>query len=138
MGFSEIASLGEMGLSYQGAAVVTTSAFVKQHENLVRRFTKAFVEGIHFYKSNKEASIRSVGRFMQLKDREALEETYQHYALMMTPSVPYPSVEGIQNILSDLERENPKAKPTDPREFLDLRFVKELETSAFISQLYGK
>jgi ABC-type nitrate/sulfonate/bicarbonate transport system substrate-binding protein len=138
MGFLEIASLGELGLAYQGAAVVTTSAFVKQHEDLVRRFAKAFVEGIHFYKTNKEASIRSIGRFMQLKDREALEETYQHYALKMTPSVPYPSVEGIRNILSDLERENPKAKTADSRDFLDLRFVKELEASGFISQLYGK
>lgn len=138
MGFFEIASLGEPGLAYQGASVVTTSAFVMQHEDLVRRFAKAFVEGIRFYKTNKEASIRSIGRFMQLKDREALEETYHHYALKMTPSVPYPSVEGMQNILSDLERENPKAKTANSREFLDLRFVKELEASGFISQLYGK
>ena len=138
MGFNELAAMADLGLNYQGASVVTTGSYMKQREEVVKRFVKAMVEGIHFYKTQKEASMRSIARFMQLKDHEAIEETYAHYAVKMTPTAPYPSLEGMRIILQGLERENPKAKGADAREFVDARFVKELEESGFFKQLYGK
>jgi hypothetical protein len=34
--------------------------------------------------------------------------------------------------------DNPKAAGADPKEFFDNRFVKELEESGFVQELYGR
>ncbi|HWP57987.1 MAG TPA: ABC transporter substrate-binding protein [Candidatus Acidoferrales bacterium] len=137
-GLHELASLADLKLDYLGTCLVTTRARIQRNENLVRRFVKAFVEGIHFYKTQKEASLRSIAKFTKLKEAAALEEAYQTYALKFMERVPYPAIKGVEAILEDLAKTNPKARAADPKSFVEPRFLKELEDSGFIAQLYGK
>jgi hypothetical protein len=104
----------------------------------VRRFSKALVEGIHFYKTQKEASLQSIAKFTKLTDRSALEEAYNTYAIKYMSRVPYPNLKGVETILEDLAKTNPKAKGADPRRFIEPRFLKEIEDSGFVAQLYKK
>jgi hypothetical protein len=39
-------------------------------------------------------------------------------------------------LLDDLALKNPKAANADPKDFVDLSFIKELDSSGFIKQLY--
>lgn len=41
-------------------------------------------------------------------------------------------------MLDDLAPHNPEAAAADPKAFVDLSFVKELEASGFIKQLYKR
>jgi ABC-type nitrate/sulfonate/bicarbonate transport system substrate-binding protein len=118
--------------------LVTTRARIQRNENLVRRFVKAFVEGIHFYKTRKEPSLRSIAKFTKLQDAAALEEAYNAYAIKFMARVPYPTTKGVEAILEDLAKTNPKARGADPRQFVEPRFLKELEDGGFVGQLYGK
>jgi hypothetical protein len=52
--------------------------------------------------------------------------------------VPYPNLKGVETILEDLAKTNPKAKGADPRRFIEPRFLKEIEDSGFVAQLYKK
>jgi len=45
-------------------------------------------------------------------------------------------LEGIRNILEPLAQTDPKAKAAKPEDFVDMRFVKELDDSGFIADLY--
>lgn len=137
-GLIELASLGDLGLDYLGTSLATTRQAIQKKENLVRRFVRAIVEGIHFYKTQKEASIQSISRFTKLTDRAALEEAYNTYAIKYMARVPYPSLKGVEAILDDLAKTNPKAKGADPKRFIEPRFLKELEDSGFVTQLYKK
>lgn len=137
-GFNEIASLADLGLDYLGTCLVTTRALIKKNENLVRRLVKAIVEGIHFYKTQKEASLRSISKFTKLTDTAALEEAYNAYAIKFMQRVPYPALKGVETILEDLGKKNPKARAVDPSGFVEPRFLKELESSGYVAQLYGK
>jgi ABC-type nitrate/sulfonate/bicarbonate transport system substrate-binding protein len=135
-GLKELAFLGDLGIDYLGTSVVATRSMIQKNPNFVQRFVKAFAEGIYYYKTNKEPSIRSLAKFTKLNDRLALEEAYGTYALKLLPQVPYPSTKGIEVILEDLGQKNPKARNLDPRRFSDPRFLKDLEDSGFIAQLY--
>jgi NitT/TauT family transport system substrate-binding protein len=137
-GLIELASLGDLGLDYLGTSLATTRQTIQKKESLVRRFVRAIVEGIHFYKTQKEASIQSISRFTKLTDRTALEEAYNTYAIKYMARVPYPSLKGVEAILDDLAKTNPKAKGADPKRFIEPRFLKELEDSGFVTQLYKK
>ena len=138
VGLNELASLADLGLDYLGTCLVTTRTRIQKNENLVRRFVKAFIEGIHLYKTQKEASIRSIARFTKEKDRVALEEAYNTYAVKFMARVPYPAQKGVETILEDLGKGNPKARGADPKRFIEARFLKEVEDSGFVAQLYGK
>jgi hypothetical protein len=48
----------------------------------------------------------------------------------------YPSIPGLQMALDLLAEENPKAKSARPDEFVDTRFIKELDESGYSDGLY--
>ena len=48
----------------------------------------------------------------------------------------YPTLEGIKNILEPLAKTDPKAKTSEPEDFVDMSFIKELDESGFIADLY--
>jgi hypothetical protein len=52
------------------------------------------------------------------------------------PRKQYPTIEGIKNILEGLADTDPKAKTARPEDFMDARFVKELDESGFTDNLY--
>ncbi|MGH7829717.1 MAG: ABC transporter substrate-binding protein, partial [Candidatus Binatia bacterium] len=137
-GYNELAALADLGLDYLGTCLVTTRTRIQKNEELVRRLVKAFVEGIHFYKTQKEASLGSIAKFMKEKDRSALEEAYHAYAVKFMARVPYPNLKGVEAILQDLANRNPKARGADPKTFVEPRFLKELEDAGLVTQLYGK
>lgn len=136
-GYAELASLADLGLDYLGTCLVTTRSYSRSQPDIARRFVKAVIEGIHFYKTNKQASIQSIAKFMRSKDSEALEETYDQYALKLLDRTPYPTIKGIETILEDMAKGNPKVKGVDARSFVDPHFIKELEDSGYIGKLYG-
>jgi NitT/TauT family transport system substrate-binding protein len=137
-GLHEMAFLSDLGLDYLGTCLATTRQTIQRKEAIVRRFVRAMMEGVAFYKSQKEASIQSISRFTKLKDRAALEEAYGTYAVKFMPRVPYPSLKGVETILEDLGKTNSKARGADPRRFVEPRFLKELEDSGIVAQLYGR
>ena len=137
-GFNELAFLGDLGLDYLGTCLVTTRRYIQRNERVVRRLVQAFVEGIHFYKSRKEESLKSIAKFTRLKDRAALEEAYNSYALKFMAQVPYPNIKGVKAVLDEIAKDNPKARNADPNQFVEVGFLKELEDSGFVTKLYGK
>ena len=68
------------------------------------------------------------------KDTAVLEKSYD---VSVTddklPRSQYPSLEGIKAVLDTLGDRGKDARPTD---FVELRFIKELEDSGFIQTLY--
>ncbi len=135
-GFVELAALSDLGLEYLQTCVTTTRTVMRTREDVLRRFVRALVEGIHFYKTNKEASLASIGKFMKLSDPEAIEEAYRTYALKFTPRVPYPTVKGVQTILDDLAGTDARAKGAKPEQFIEPRFIRELDEAGVIDRLY--
>ena len=54
----------------------------------------------------------------------------------MIPQKPYPTLKGIQIILRELGAKEAAARAARPEQFVDLTFIKELDSSGFIDQLY--
>lgn len=76
---------------------------------------------------------------MKRKIRAALlEETYQHYAVKVMPRVPYPTMKGIQLVLDEIASRSPKAREISPGSLVELAYLKEIESSGFIKNLYER
>jgi NitT/TauT family transport system substrate-binding protein len=134
-GMKVLANLEEMNIPFQHTGLVTTQKFIAKNPDITRRVVKSFVESIHLMRTNPETAKKAIGKYMRLNDEREVEETYQllrRVALIK----PYPSIEGIKTILADLSDQLPAAKNADPREFVDTRFLEELDRSGYIDRLY--
>ncbi|HEY1267796.1 MAG TPA: ABC transporter substrate-binding protein [Candidatus Binatia bacterium] len=137
LGFPTIVDLAAMQIPFPQNGVYTSTRFIREHPDTVRRYMRAYVEAIHFYKTHKEEAIKISQKYSRLDDRKAQEETWEWHTKYI-PNAPYPPIDGYQLILQDMAEKNPKAAQANAKDYVDLRFVKELEDSGFIKSLYGK
>jgi nucleoid-associated protein YgaU len=94
------------------------------------------VEGIHYYKTHRAESLAILAKYLKTTEAEVLTEVYEDIGLTLTPRKPYPTLRGIDIMLRELAVRDPKGKTARPEEFVDLTFVKELDSSGFIDRLY--
>ncbi len=137
LGFPMLVDMATLQIPFPQNGVYTSTRLIREHPDTVRRYMRAYVEAIHFYKTHKEETIRIAQKYSRLDDRKAQEETWQWHTRYI-PEAPYAPIEGYQLILQDLAATNPKAAQANAKDYVDARFVKELEDSGFIKSLYGK
>jgi hypothetical protein len=85
-----------------------------------------------FYKINKAESITIMAKYMRIDlsaKAEEMEETYDTF-VKTASCKPYVDPEGVAGLLEPVK--NPKAAQPDPRSFLDMSFIKELDESGYI------
>jgi NitT/TauT family transport system substrate-binding protein len=124
-------------LPYQSTGVATTRTFIRENPDIVRRYVRSQIEAVHRIKSDREAAIKVLAKYLALQDKEILERTYDGISTDdEIPPKQYPNPEGIKNILEPLAQTDPKAKAAKPEDFVDVRFIKELDDSGFIDELY--
>jgi NitT/TauT family transport system substrate-binding protein len=134
-GMKVMANIEEMNFPVQGSALVTTDRFVKKNPDVVRRSVRSIIESIHLVKTNPELTKRAIRKYMRFKDDRDTEEAYQ-IMRDIAPRKPYPSVDGMKAVLEELSPKLPAARTAQPRDFMDTRFIEELDRSGFIDRLY--
>jgi hypothetical protein len=96
---------------------------------------KAFVEAIHVVKTNPVVSKQAYAKYRKAKDEKEVEPAYETLREVVKPK-PYPSVEGFKTILADLSERVPAARAANPKDFIDVSLLEELDRSGFIDALY--
>lgn len=137
LGYPMIVDMAALEIPFPQNGVYTSTRFIREQPDIVRRYMRAYVEAIHFFKTRKEESIKIMQKYSRVNERNPVEESWVWH-VRYTPDAPYPPVEGYQTILQDLASTNPKAAQVNAKELVDPRYVKELEDSGFIKSLYGK
>jgi len=130
-------NMGKAGVYFPHDAFMARRSFLNGNEDLVRRFLKAYSEAVYKLTADPEGSKRAIKKYVRAEDARTLDAVYQ-YAVDYIDRIPYNTREGIQEVLNLTATRNPKAKDAKPEAFYDDRFVKELDTSGFYKQLWGK
>jgi ABC-type nitrate/sulfonate/bicarbonate transport system substrate-binding protein len=128
---------GEYGLNYALGGIAARRDYVQQNPAVTRQFVKAYVEGMHRYRADREFTIAVQAEYSEIADRAIAEETYNLTQPGMPP-IPYPVVSSLQTLLDFMAKELPEARDTDGRRFVDDRFIRELDESGFIASLAGR
>lgn len=138
-GYHLLADVAALGLAYQHTGVATTRRFIKEHPEIVRAYVRSQVESVHRLKSDREAGIRVLAKYMGgIKDREILEKSYDlAVAEKLLPRKQFPTLAGIKTILDGSADKDPRARHAKAEDFADMRFIRELDESGFIDRLYS-
>ena len=137
LGFRNLLDIGSLKIPFWWNAVLTREAILKTKRPVMAKFSRAMTESLHFLKTEREASKAIFSKNLRITDPESLERAYRAYSAVF-PEAPYPTPDGVKTMLDDLAPRNPKAAAADPKSFVDMSLVQELEASGFIKQLYKK
>ena len=135
MGMKILLNLRDLNVAYQGSGLVTTQRLLARNRDLARRFLKAYVEAIRLVKTNPEISKKAFAKYRQSKDEKRTEDAYLALREMVNAK-PYPSIEGFRTIINDASERMPSAKTANPKDFIDVSLLEELDKSGFIDALY--
>ena len=80
------------------------------HRDGVMRMLRAHVEGIHFLKTQKEASLKILAKYLRTNDRELLEGSYEIYNRDFI-AAPYPIVSGLKLAYEQVAQRRPTRWP---------------------------
>lgn len=133
-GCQYLIDFSEYGLNYALGGIAARRDYVERKPEITRQFIKAYVEGMHRYRTDREFTVTVQAEYSGIADRTVAEETYDLTQPGMPP-VPYPVVASLQTLLDFMARDLPEARAADARTFIDDRFVRELEENGFIDAL---
>ncbi len=135
LGFRVLANFMDIDIDYQQNAIYTTRDFINRKPELVRRFVMAYSEGIHYIHSNAKATQQIMKKYLK-GDDNSIEEAYTEVVLKAAPKIPYPTKAGIQTLMNFMVKTIPEVGHSKPDDFIDTRFIKELEDNGFYARLY--
>ncbi|MGH7833701.1 MAG: ABC transporter substrate-binding protein [Candidatus Binatia bacterium] len=135
LGHKELVNIGTLNLPYIHNGIVTRRSLVRQNPELVKNFLKAYVEAIRITREEPEIAKKALARFLATQDKSIIDEAYESFRPLF-PKVPYLNDDIVRSVLAVTD--HPKAATADPKEFYDNRFLKELEDSGFIKEVYTR
>ena len=136
-GFRVLVDYTTLGYRYPLSTVAVTQSMIRSRESAVRGYLAAYVEGIHRFRTDPAFAMNVIGKYTQTTDRKMLEETYKVYAPAFERA-PYPDPEDLKLAIDQVSELNPRARGADPRDFVEPRFIREIEASGLIKRLYGE
>jgi NitT/TauT family transport system substrate-binding protein len=120
---------------YPSMSVVTRRKTIQEDRETVMRLVRSHVEGIAYFKTHKDFSLKVLSKYLRTNDRELLEGSYDIYKQDFI-SVPYPIMTGLEATYDYVAVTKPEIRNHRPEEFMDPSFIAELDKSGFIRRLY--
>ena len=125
-GFRELAYLPQIGISFQHTSLATTRRYIERNRVTTLKVLRAYNAAIERIKPAKAFAVKTLSKYMSTTDSVVLDYSYKvGQPLFRTP--PYPTLEGIQAALDFLAEKEPKAKQFQPKDFVDLSLLQEIE-----------
>jgi NitT/TauT family transport system substrate-binding protein len=136
-GFRVLVDYSTLGFRYPLSSVAVTQSMLRSQEPLIRRFLEASIEGIHRFRTDPAFAMKVIGKYTQTTDQKILEETQKVYASAFE-RIPYPDPEDLKLAITQVSESNPRARGADPRDFIEPRLIREIESGGLIKRLYGE
>jgi ABC-type nitrate/sulfonate/bicarbonate transport system substrate-binding protein len=135
-GFKELISITDMDFAFPNPALVAVGPIIRSKPDVINRFIRAYVRGIHRARTDREFTYKSMAKYTKIQDQSVLQKAYDFYMSKVLEKAPYINMTGVQNVLDDLVKTVPAAKNAKPEQFVDMRFLDTLEKSGLLKELY--
>ena len=125
-GFIELMNVAKDGPEFVSVAIGTSRSYIRNNEESVRRVVRAYAEGVQTFKTNKSAALKMIQNQLKVKEPDIAEDTYNQFREYLEYP-PYVSRKGMEAVLADIAEKDPSARSVKADDFLEMRFVAELD-----------
>ena len=137
-GFSILSDLYPANISVPVFALAVTATYLQQSPEVVEKVVAALIESTAFGLSpiNESVVVHTIMKTFKVTDPVAAKRLYQAF-LRTAIRKPYPSVEGLRNMQRIMALHDPKVLGAKVEDVIEDRFVRKLDESGVIDQLYS-
>jgi ABC-type nitrate/sulfonate/bicarbonate transport system substrate-binding protein len=136
-GFRELVNLAKEGPDYVSVAVGTSRSYLAANEDIVRRVVRSYAEGVYLFKTNKAAALKMIQNQLRVTDADIQEDTHNQFRQYLEYP-PYVNRKAMDAVLAELGDKESAAKTAKPEDFVDMRFVVELDKEGFFKKFAVK
>jgi ABC-type nitrate/sulfonate/bicarbonate transport system substrate-binding protein len=120
--------------------VSSSLPFVEKHPDIVDKFLRGLIEGIAYFKTHRAKAIKIIQTQYKyhgnaVLDEEAATHLYDDLSSILLPK-PYASIQAIGNVYELAKKQNKAAERVDPMSLWDFHFLRRIDDSGFIDNLY--
>jgi NitT/TauT family transport system substrate-binding protein len=134
-GMRLLVDMTKENVPYCPQGVVALRQYVRDNADVIRRFTRAFVEMTARFKQNREEALAAISHHLDEQDPAKLEAVWNAWNRLLVEK-PYPEPQGVQFVLDEVSQSDPRARDINLDQLIDRSWVRELDESGFIDQLY--
>jgi ABC-type nitrate/sulfonate/bicarbonate transport system substrate-binding protein len=132
-----IADSVKMDIPFFNTGLLGSRKYLEKQDAKVMNFLRAYLEAIKILKTEREYSVKALAQFTRVPDLKAIQEGYDYFDNQLQP-VPYPSLEAMQAVMTQIAETNPKARYVDAKNYVSDRYLKRLEEEGFVEKIWGK
>ncbi|HEX4988102.1 MAG TPA: ABC transporter substrate-binding protein [Candidatus Binatia bacterium] len=133
-GYQILVNIADLKIPYPQQVIEMTDRFIRENPHTAKNFLRGFIEGVRYATTYKEETKKVITKYLKTTDPEVLEATYQSF-VQVTDESCYPNMEGIRNAMDEVAQRVPAVKSKKPEDFVNLRFLKELEKDGFFKEI---
>ena len=127
-GLVELLDMSTLNAPFQNTAIATSRQFISDRRATTVAFMRAMLAAIESMKQDRAATMEVMAEYLSLDpeaDAELLAAAYDDLVPTYLTDIPYPTLDGIQTLLDELEAENPSAADYQPEDLIDLSVLQE-------------
>ena len=127
----------ELKLPYAATVFFTRRSLIAKRPQVLGQFLRAMAEAGKIVHTDKEFVYKVLGKYLRLTDRKVLDAAYNGEVKVLENNLELNN-DGLQSILDEVARVDPRAKKIKAEDLVDRRFLDEMKSSGFFDKLWGK
>lgn len=135
-GFHYVIYGPEQRVPYVATAFVTLRPVLMKQPKVLGQFMHAMGEAAKILHTDKEFTYNVLAKHLRVTDRKVLDSSYNSEIKVLEPRLEI-RAEGIQGILDEVAKVDPRARRIKAEELIDRRYIDEMEKSGFFDKLWG-
>ncbi len=126
----------DVAIPYPAANIVTRRATLEKRSAALNQFLRTMAEASKVLHTDRESSYKVLEKLFRVTDRKLVEHAYNSEIKVMERRLNVNLV-GIQAVLEDTAKTDPRAGKVNAQELVDRRYLDEMEKSGFFARLWG-
>ncbi len=134
-GFHSVIYGPDLRIPYIATAFVSLRPIIMKRPHIVAQFMRAMAEAAKVMHTDREFTLKVVGKQLRLDNRKILDSAYNLEVKNLEPRLEI-RPEGFRAILEEVSKVDPRAKKVMVEDLVDRRYLEELEKSGFLDKLW--
>jgi uncharacterized protein YdiU (UPF0061 family) len=98
---------------------------------------RAMAEAAKIFFTDQETTYKILSKYLRITDRKILEASYSTEMKALEPRLEL-KTDAVDAIIAEAEATDPSAKKFKAAQFIDRRYLEEMEKSGFFDSLWGR
>jgi ABC-type nitrate/sulfonate/bicarbonate transport system substrate-binding protein len=132
-----VSEMKKLGVIIQHQAIAATDRSLREFRSVTKAFLMAYFAGVREVYRSKEGTMQSLGKYTRISDPQVLSASYDesYEAIEKEGAL---NEEGIQVILNEMGKTDPRALKARASQFYDPSLLQELTREGFFKSLWSK